>query len=547
MRTNSGKNLPVRIRGSNLTIAPEALAELQPIIPQAYYYADYQGMNLEYRYALYGEIYQRSPWVHVVIDKRANSVARLPVNVWDVDGDTRTLDKRSAYAQLIANPCFENYMDPFRFWHWVQTTIDIYGETYLALVRDGNGAPFAMMPMHPSRVAIKRDPKNGRYTYFFEAGSGINTELVRFEQEDVVPFRLFNPIHLERGLSRMEAIRSTIFAEDSSRNAVENWFRHGARPNLVLETPNRLSDIGAKRLKTAFDQAHAGTSNAGQTLVLEDGVTAKPFQMTAVELELIETRKMNREEIAAVYDIAPTLIGILDHATFSNITEQMRAFYRDTMAPVIELLQSVMDTYVGSFWSRKNIMRFATDEVMRGDYEMRMDAAHKGVSVAAITPNEARELLGLNKYDDPKADKLYCNSAIQELGTPGEVIRMNTQASGTTPDGIKLDPGAQTTPVPALPQNNGKPGKPHSIPKRPPIPVSASGGPQPNDQNPSTSRRTKPKHYRAVNAQVGRGKTPEELKAFALDLAAKYPDELEDILESVRMAIAERDKKEKAA
>lgn len=544
MRTSKGRNLPVRLNGSTgLQIAPEALAELHPIIPQSYYYADYQGMELERRYAEYGQIYQRSPWVHVVIDKRANAVARLPVNVWDVDGDTRHLDTRSAYARLIASPCLNDYMDPFRFWHWVQTTLDIYGELYLAIVREEAGnvksAPYALMPMHPSRVAIRRDPDSGRYDYYFQAGSGINTELVHFPQENVVPFRLYNPTKLERGLSRMEAIRSTIFAEDSSRNAVEAMWKHGARPNMIVTSPNRLSSAGAKRLKLAFDTAHAGSSQAGQTLVLEDGCEAKAFQMTAVDLQLIETRKMNREEIAAVYDIAPTLIGILDHATFSNITEQMRAFYRDTMAPVIELLQSVMDTYVGSYWSRKNVMKFATDEVMRGDYEMRMEAAHKGVSVAAITPNEARELLGLNRYEDPKADKLYCNSAIQELGTPAEQIRMQTQATGITPDGIHLDPGPQTTPIASVHDNR----PPTSVPK-PAAPGPASplaGGPQPSNQNPSTIR---PKHYREINSQVGRGKSHEEIKAFAKTLAAKYRDDLDDILLSVKMAIAERDKKE---
>jgi HK97 family phage portal protein len=543
MRTSSGTNLPVRIRGSGLDLAPEGLAELQPIIPQSYYYPELMGLELEYRYALFGEIYERQPWVRACVDKRANAVARLPVDVWDVGNDnTRTLDTRSQYAQLIANPCLQTsqlpYMDPFRFWHWVQTTIDIYGETYLAMVRDKNDVPYAFMPMHPSRVAIRRDPKDGVYTYFFQAGSGINTELVKFDQRDIVPFRLFNPRGLERGFSKMVAIESTIFSEDSSRTAVSSMWRNGGRPNLVLETPNRLSDVGAKRLKLAFENAHAGTSNSGKTLVLEDGVTAKPFQVTAVDLQLIESRKMNREEICAIYDIAPTLVGVLDHATFSNITEQMRGFYRDTMAPVIELIQSVMDTYVGSNWSRKNIMRFATDEVMRGDYEARMEAAHKAVSVAVMTPNEAREYTGLNRYGDEKADKLYCNSAIQELGEPGEIIRMNTAASGTTPDGIKLDP-TPTTPIAST--EEGKP--PTSVPRHPGTPVavsSGSGGPQPGNQNPSTSR---PKHYREVVRQVGRGKSPEEIKAFAMALAAKYPDELDDVLESVRLAIAQRDSK----
>lgn len=554
MRTSKGTNLPVRIRGSSLDLAPEGLAELQPIIPQAYYYPDLMGLELEYRYALFGEIYERQPWVRACIDKRANAVARLPVDVWDIvdrgtksanSSSTRVLDTRSQYAQLIANPCLQTsqlpYMDPFRFWGWVQTTIDIYGETYLAMVRDKNDMPYAFMPMHPSRVAIRRDPDTGVYTYFFQAGSGINTELVKFDQRDIVPFRLFNPRGLERGFSRMVAIESTIFAEDSSRTAVSSMWKNGGRPNLVLETPNRLSDVGAKRLKIAFEQAHAGSSNTGKTLVLEDGVTAKEFQVTAVDLQLIESRKMNREEIAAIYDIAPTLIGILDHATFSNITEQMRAFYRDTMAPVIELIQSVMDTYVGSNWSRKNVMRFGVDEVVRGDYELRVEAAHKGIATGVMTPNEARELIGLNRYDDPKADKLYANSAIQGLGEPGEVIRMQTAASGVTPDGIHLDPTAST---PIASTAEGKP--PTSIPRHPGTPVPAAGsagpsGPQPGNQNPSTNRR--PKHFREVNAQVGRGKTPEEIRAFARALADKYPDELDDVLESVKQAIAERDAK----
>lgn len=526
----------------SMPLAPQALAELNPIIPQGYYYADHIGMELEYRHALYGQIYERSPWVRTVINKRADALARLPVNVWDVNGETRGLDTRSQYSQLIADPC--EYLDPYSFWRWVQTTIDIYGETYLAIQRDSNGAPQKFWPMHPSRVAIKRDQKTGRYTYYFQAGSGVGTELVSFDQKHVAPFKLFHPEKLERGMSKMEAIRSTIFAEDSSRNATSSMWKNGARPGVVIHTPNRLNDSGIKRLKLAFDQDHSGTFNAGSTLVLEDGVTAEQMQLTAVDLQLIESRKMNREEIAAVYDIAPTLIGILEHATFSNVTEQMRGFYRDTMAPVIEFIQSVVDKYVGSYWSRKNIMRFAVDEVIRGDYEIRVEAAHKGIATGVMTPNEARELIGLNRYADPKADKLYANSAIQELGTPAEVIRMNTQASGVTPDGIHLDPTPTSTPVAALPQGNSSaPAKPHSIPRRPATPATpatAGGGPQPGNSNPSTRR---PKHFREVKAQVCRGKSSEEIKAFALKLGEEYADDREDILKSVQMAIAERDKK----
>lgn len=129
-------------------------------------------------------------------------------------------------------------------------------------------------------------------------------------------------------------------------------------------------------------------------------------------------RRPNREEVCAVFDIAPTLVGILDHATFSNVTEQMRGFYRDTMAPVLEGLQSVLNHYLAAQFDGLNIVRFDVADVIRGDYEHRVDAATKGVINAIMTPNEARELLGLNRFGDPKADELFVNMAVQKLGTP---------------------------------------------------------------------------------------------------------------------------------
>ena len=523
------------IRGGSIPIAPQALAELTPIIPQGYYYADHQGMELEYKFALYGEIYERQPWVHAVIEKRADAVSRLPINVWDIKGNTRELDTRSAYARLMADPC--PYRDGFSFWGWVQRTLDIYGETYLAIQKDDNGAPTGLLPMHPSRVTIRRDPETGKYTYYFMAGSGINTELVAWDEDSVVPFRLFNPNKLERGLSKLEAIRATIFAEDSSRNAVMSMWKNGGRPNIVLTSPNRLGNAGRKRLKLAFDQAHAGSTNAGQTLVLEDGVTAASMQVTAVDMQFIEARQLNREEVCGVYDVAPPMVHILDRATFSNISAQMRAFYRDTMAPVLEFIQSVMDKYVGAFWKRSNIMRFAVDEVIRGDFEVRMEAAHKALTTGVLTPNEARDLIGYNRYNDPKADRLYANSAIQELGEPAEVIRMQTQASGVTPDGIKLDP--MQTPVPTL---TGKP--PNSVPTQAASHTAAQqanpSGPQPNNSDPSS--RPKPKYWREIKGVIGQGKTVEQVRELVLKWADEAdPEELTDLLSAVEIAYSDKD------
>lgn len=535
MLLSSGRTVP--------GLTPQSLAEISPQITTSFYYAESLGLQLEREYALYGEIYKSQPWVRTVVDKRANAVARLPVDCWDVNGETRTLDTRSRYAAILANPC--DYMDNSSFWFWIQANIDIYGEAYLAIVKDENDLPVSFMPMHPSRVAIQRDPDTGVYHYTFQAGNGLGTGLVRFPQSDVVPFKLFNPNKLERGLSRMDSLKSTIFAEDASRNASSAMWGNSGRPNIILTSEKALGPPAKERLANSFKLAHAGSSNAGKALVIEDGVTAAAFQLTSVEMQHIENRQLNREEVCGVYDVAPPIVHILDKATYANISAQMRAFYRDTMAPPLEFIESVMDKYVGSYWLRKNTMKFAVEDVIRGDYEQRSSAGQAAVNSGGMTPNEYRESMGLNKSDDPKADKLYANSALQPLGEPPEQERITIagQVAGTTQPGDRpvIAPPA-TTPVPSL--DNSKPKVVPNLQAAQPRPALRGGTPAakpskpiapPNPVHPNAA----PKHLRAIKGAVGR---QQDINQVAQKLYSAYPDDWEDILLSVAMAVSEHTK-----
>lgn len=513
MLLNNGKSIP---------LAPQGLAELVPQISTSYYYPDV-GMELERNFALYGELYRTQIWIRTVVDKRANAVARLPVAVWNEADGTRQLDTSSGYAKLMAEPCGD-FLDPFKFWQWIQATVDIYGEAYCCIIKDRTtGKPTSLYPMHPTRVAIKRAEDTGRYLYTFQSGAGFGDGLVQFDQDDVLPIRLFNPLRLERGLSRLESLRSTLMSEDSSRNALSAAWRNAGRPNMVLSSDKALGPDGRKRLKESFDSVHAGSSNAGQTLVLEDGLKALPLQMTAEEMQFVESRKLNREEICACFDIAPPIVHILDRATFSNISAQMRAFYRDTMAPILESLESALDHYVGKYWQGSKVARFAVDEVIRGDWEVRADAAARLATVGGLTPNETRELMGYSQFDGfekEKADRLYANAAMQPLGEPAERISL-TGPVGHDPDGVALAPPIH------VPSPSGGPGT--DVPQL----EAAASLPGGTSMDPNST----PKHLRAVKGAMGRGM---DVSEFAKQLAAKYPNELEDILRAVVIAIEHR-------
>jgi HK97 family phage portal protein len=424
--------------GRPLGFAPQALGEVVPIAASTGYFYPDQGIDLLNQFALYGQMYRAQPWLATVVDKVAASAARLSFNSWDLGGaGEKVLDTSSPFAQLWKRPC--PIMHRFAFWRWTFSTYEVYGEAFWLKMRTG-GRVTGLFPMHPSRTLVKRltpqqqanldYPTNIQYVFTLGVASA---GLLTASEDDVVPFLRYNPDNLMRGLSRVEPLRSTLYNEDASRRAVESWWKRGARPSLMISAPNGLTQTAYDRLSQMVGKVHGGADQMGGTLVLEEGAKPVAVQLSAEEMQYIQSRVLNREEVCGVYDVPPPVIHILDHATFSNITEQMRSMYRDTMAPRLEDVESVIEHHltIPDFDADGTTEgRFALDEVLRGDFETRAKAVGDLIERGVMKPSEARPLFDLDDAG-PVANKLYANAALQELGRPAERVTITEQASAS--------------------------------------------------------------------------------------------------------------------
>lgn len=412
--------------GTAVPFAAQALGETTPTLTNGYFYAQ-SGLDLSGKFATYAALYRAQPSVATVVDKISNAAARLTVKVWDTSGDAgKELDNESGLAKLISRPSME--MSPYNFWRWTFATYEIYGEAFWYKMRDSFGLPVNLIPMHPSRVAVKRDAE-GNVTYIFTLGAG-SAGIMEVPARDVVPFQRYNPDSLMRGFSRLESLRTTLLNEDASRRATQAWWKRGARPSVLLKHPGELSQAAQDRLKANFDARHSGADNAGGTAVLEEGMEAQIVQLSAEEMQYIESRKMNLQEVCMVFDVPPPVVHILDHATFSNITEQMRSMYRDTMAPRLEDIESVIDFHLRSEFAGEGELKvtFSLDEVLRGDFETRASSVQTLINTGVMKPSEARPLFDLPDAGE-EADRLYANAALVELGLSSEQLKMAIEAA----------------------------------------------------------------------------------------------------------------------
>lgn len=369
------------------------------------------------QWASYSALYRSQHWVRTCIDKRAALLARLPLKVYRHDDLNRPETPKHPYARLLAHP--NERQSRFSFWLWMQSTYDIYGEAFAGKIRDRGGRPVQLALLHPTAMHEVAE-RDGRVVWDFDNGQ---VRITNIPDYDLLHLRNYNPDSFTRGLSKLESLRATLENEEFALRAQSSFWRNGARPGVALSHPGKLSQAAGDRLKLQWNEIAAGADKTGTTVVLEEGMKPEVLSLSAEEAQYIEARKLNREEVVAGFDMPPPAVHILDHATYSNITEQMRSVYRDTMAPVTVFHEAELETQLrgatrpGSTepdFGDAVYAEFLLDGVLRGDFEQRADAYQKAINSGWTTPAEVRKLENLPFIEG--SDRLYINSTMVPLG-----------------------------------------------------------------------------------------------------------------------------------
>lgn len=371
------------------------------------------------RWSTYGEIYRVHLWVSVLVNKLAKAQARLPLPVYLRDSDGgRSAVRDHPYAKLLRNPSTRH--DAFAFYAWTVSTLEVYGSMAWGKIRDAGGRPVELVLLHPA--GLERKDIDGEIFWTFR-----NSRVVieRIPDADIVYFHTYNPDDPGMGLSPLEPLRATLENEDAARRATSSFWRNGARPGMALSHPGNISQNAQDRLKLQWNAIAGGVDRTGSTVILEEGMKPEVMMLTAEESQYIETRKLNREEVCAAFDVPPPVVHILDRATFSNITEQMRSMYRDTMGPRLGAFESAIE--FGLRASKRAgasepdfgddvYAEFLLDEVLRGDFEVQTDAIQKAIFSGQMTPNEGRKLRNMASVIG--GDQLYINQTMAPLKPP---------------------------------------------------------------------------------------------------------------------------------
>jgi HK97 family phage portal protein len=356
------------------------------------------------KFATYAAIYRTQPSVRTVVDFLARNIAQLGYHVYRRVSDTdRVRLANHELADWIAHP--NPAVTRYRLIESLMQDLGIYFTACWLKVRLPDRIGLVRLP--PERVEVY-----GLLLPEMFAWTQIDGLRVPLDPSEVVYFSGYNPLSPIVSLSPLETLRQVLGELQASTAYRQAFWGNAAHVEGVIERPKDAPRWSADQKQAWREQwlaRFSGPARAGQTAVLEDGMTYKQVSSTFRDSEFVAARKLSIEEVVRAYHVPLPMVGILDHATFSNVKEQHKQLYQDTLGPWLSYLEEELERQLLIDCTDQTEIygEFNIAEKLKGSFEEQAASLQALCGRPIMTGNEGRARLNLpSMKDDPTMDEV---------------------------------------------------------------------------------------------------------------------------------------------
>ncbi len=366
------------------------------------------------------------PAVYACIRVISEAAAALPLVLYKRNSNGAKQRARTHPLYNLVHNQPNPYMDPFTVFELLIAGCLLRGNAYAHIERNNDGFVTALYPLLPSQMRVKVEKNRILYEY------------TQAEQKQI--FKMQDILHLKGlswdgiiGLSPLSLLSDTIGRALAINEYTSKYFENDAKPGGVLSHPATLGETAWQNLKKAWNTAYKGVGNSHKIAVLEEGMKFEKIGLSPEESQMIDSCKFSVVEIARAFKVPLNLIQDHERSTYSNVTEQNRAFVVHTLAPwLIRLEQACNRSLLTEKEKKRYFFEHKIDSLLKGDQKTRYECYSIGLDKGFLSKNDVRGFENLTLV--PGGDK-YQTVAEQKnaRSIPAEPVKRDQIISNFKP------------------------------------------------------------------------------------------------------------------
>lgn len=195
--------------------------------------------------------------------------------------------------------------------------------------------------------------------------------------------------------------------------------KNGIKPSGFYSIEGELEEQQFPQLAKWLKRFAAAGDMAGMPMILDRGAKWLTQQMSGVDLQHLETRRFQIEEVCRAARVMPIMVGQSDKtATYSSSEQMFLAHVIHTLSPWAGRIEQ--SAAVGLLTDAEILeglfFLFNLSVMMRGDYKGRQEGLQIQRRNGVISANEWRALENMNPREDDGGDQyiVEANMALQD-------------------------------------------------------------------------------------------------------------------------------------
>ena len=326
--------------------------------------------------------------VYACVRLLADTVSTLPVDSFVRRDGVRTPFRPRPLWLDIPDPDLGTTRDE----HFTQVMVSLLldGNAFVRVVRDAAGEVLALIVLDPRRVEVRR---NDAYQIEYKLR---DTDVVLAKSEVLHITEMRKPGAL-RGTSRIDELKEVFGLSAALDEFASRFFGQGSQTTGVIEVPGALTREQAKDLVDSFEEGHKGLARSHRPGVLFGGAKFSKTGVDPNEAQMLESRKMQVEEIARAFRVPLHMLStaIPGAMSYASVEQNAIQFATYTIRPYLSRIEN---TY-SSLLPTGVFIRFNMDGILRGDIQTRFSAYSTGTQAGFLSVNDIHRLEDMSPVD----------------------------------------------------------------------------------------------------------------------------------------------------
>lgn len=343
----------------------------------------------------------------------SDSVSTLPIDLFrkDSKGNKIKVTNHPLCEILACNP--NKKLNIYQFWKLMIQSMLNKGAGYAFIEKEGNN----IKGLHwiPTEFVTVRPPQTiaDAPTYEIQGINGI------VDDSQIIKILNYSADGI-CGISTLRYAARAIGIASAAEETAESFYEGGANVSGIIKVNAPLDEEQALQIKNSWTSSFGKNGTPQGIAVMEGSMSFEKVSISPEESQLLETRAFDVVNLCRFYGVSPVLVGDLSHSSYSTSEAQSLDFLVRTLAPILRKIECELNHKLLEQFNM--VCEFNTNPLLRADKQAQAQYFSTMLNIAAMTPNEVRQEIGLEPVENGDENLIQVNMSTLKKITSEEPI-----------------------------------------------------------------------------------------------------------------------------